>query len=141
MSTLTCPRCGAQKVVKNGRIHNGKQNHKCRACGRQFVEDPQQKRIDPHTKALIDKLLLEKLPLAGIARVCNVSESWLQEYVNLDLAPFAFTVRARSARTVNADFGGAKRRRNQLVENAARSELTTNMQRCNGERLVKKKAT
>jgi hypothetical protein len=41
--------------------------------------------------------------------------------VNLDLAPFAFTVRAR---TVNAGFGGAKRRRNQLVENAARSELT-----------------
>jgi hypothetical protein len=42
---------------------------------------------------------------------------------SLDLAPFAFTVRARSARTVNAGFGGAKRRRNQLVENAARSEL------------------
>jgi hypothetical protein len=31
---------------------------------------------------------------------------------NSDLAPFAFTVRARSARTVNAGFGGAKRRRN-----------------------------
>jgi hypothetical protein len=29
--------------------------------------------------------------------------------INLDLAPFAFTVRARSARTVNAGFGGAKR--------------------------------
>jgi hypothetical protein len=43
---------------------------------------------------------------------------------NLDLAPFAFTVRALRARTVNAGFGGAKRRRNQLVENAARSELT-----------------
>jgi hypothetical protein len=42
----------------------------------------------------------------------------------LDLAPFAFTVRARSARTVNAGFGGAKRRRNQLVENAARSEVS-----------------
>jgi Fe-S cluster assembly ATPase SufC len=44
--------------------------------------------------------------------------------VNLDLAPFAFTVRALRARTVNAGFGGATRRRNQLVENAARSELT-----------------
>jgi hypothetical protein len=42
--------------------------------------------------------------------------------VILDLAPFAFPVRARSARTVNAGFGGASRRRNQLVENAARSE-------------------
>jgi hypothetical protein len=42
---------------------------------------------------------------------------------DLDLAPFAFTVRALRARTVNAGFGGASRRRNQLVENAARSEL------------------
>jgi transposase-like protein len=82
MSPLTCPSCDSSEVVKNGRIHNGKQNHKCRACGRQFVEDPQQKRIDPATKALIDKLLLEKIPLAGIARVCDVSESWLQAYVN-----------------------------------------------------------
>jgi len=28
----------------------------------------------------IDKLLLEKIPLAGIARVTGVSERWLQKY-------------------------------------------------------------
>jgi transposase-like protein len=70
-----CPSCVSQQVVKNGGIHNGKQNHKCKACERQFVEDPQQKRINSQTKALMDKLLLERLPLAGIARVCDVSES------------------------------------------------------------------
>ena len=79
---LSCPRCGSDHVVKNGRIHNGKQNHKCRACGRQFVQNPQQKLISPETKELINKLLLEKLPLAGIARVTDVSETWLQHYVN-----------------------------------------------------------
>ncbi|MGB5637225.1 MAG: IS1 family transposase [Waterburya sp.] len=79
---MLCPSCDSDKVVKNGRIHNGKQNHKCRSCGRQFVQDPKQKRIDQTTKDLVDKLLLEKIPLAGIARVCNVSESWLQDYVN-----------------------------------------------------------
>ena len=77
-----CPNCQSTQVVKNGRIHNGKQNHKCRNCGRQFVENPQQKIISGETKQLIDKLLLEKLPLAGIARVCDVSEPWLQNYVN-----------------------------------------------------------
>ena len=82
MPKLTCPSCNSDNIVKNGRIHNGKQNHKCRACGRQFVQNPTQKRIDPDTRELIDKLLLEKIPLAGIARVCDVSESWLQEYVN-----------------------------------------------------------
>jgi len=38
--------------------------------------------ISDETKRLIDKLLLEKLPLAGIARVAEVSEVWLQQYVN-----------------------------------------------------------
>lgn len=77
-----CPACGSQRVVKNGTIHNGKQNHKCQDCGRQFVQDPQNKLIDDATKRLIDKLLLEKIPLAGIARVAEVSEPWLQHYVN-----------------------------------------------------------
>jgi hypothetical protein len=38
------------------------------------VQDPQNKIIDEATKRLIDKLLLEKLPLAEIARVAEVSE-------------------------------------------------------------------
>lgn len=68
--------------MKNGRIHNGKQNHKCKDCGRQFVEDPQNQPISEEMKDLIDRLLLEKIPLAGIARAAQVSESWLQGYVN-----------------------------------------------------------
>ncbi len=83
---LICPNCQSIRVVKNGRIHNGKQNHKCRDCHRQFVENPQQKIISQDTKDLINKLLLEKIPLAGIARVCDVSEPWLQNYVNVQYA-------------------------------------------------------
>jgi insertion element IS1 protein InsB len=92
----SCPSCESKNVVKNGFIHNGNQNHKCKACGRQFVEAPKQKLISPETKTPIDKLLLEKMPLSGIAkhvlrgnlppqnmrRVCDVSETWLQDYVN-----------------------------------------------------------
>ena len=81
-SALTCPRCQSNQVVKNGRIHNGRQNFKCKACGRQFVLNPTKKVIGQDTRELIDKLLLEKLPLAGIARVTGVSEGWLQTYVN-----------------------------------------------------------
>ena len=77
-----CPNCDSQAVVKNGFIHNGKQNHRCKDCGRQFVEDPEQKRISDATKALIDDLLLERISMAGIARVAKVSEPWLQQYVN-----------------------------------------------------------
>jgi hypothetical protein len=46
------------------------------------VPDPQNKMISDDTKRLIDKFLLEKLPLAGIARVAEISEPWLQHYVN-----------------------------------------------------------
>lgn len=77
-----CPNCESKQVVKNGKIHNGKQNHRCKSCGRQFVEEPQQKRISDATKALIDDLLLERISMAGIARVAKVSEPWLQQYVN-----------------------------------------------------------
>jgi insertion element IS1 protein InsB len=79
---LICPTCGSDDVMKNGTTRRGKQNYKCRDCGRQFVENPQWKPIDPDCKATIDRLLLEKIPLAGIARVMQLSEDWLQRYVN-----------------------------------------------------------
>jgi transposase-like protein len=63
-------------------IHNGKQSHRCHGCHGQFVLNPQNRLISEETKALIDKLLLEKIPLAGIARMVEVSESWLQKYVD-----------------------------------------------------------
>ena len=98
-NTLTCPNCESTQIVKNGRIHNGRQNfflktppprgnlaiggfRKCKACSRQFVQNPTKKVIGPETRDLIDKLLLERLSLAGITRVTGVSEQWLQTYVN-----------------------------------------------------------
>ena len=77
-----CPICASSQTVKNGRIHNGKQRFKCHECGRQFVEQPTKKVIDQATRELIDRLLLERISLAGIARAAQVSEQWLQTYVN-----------------------------------------------------------
>ncbi|EDX83089.1 IS1 transposase subfamily, putative [Synechococcus sp. PCC 7335] len=59
---------------------------KRRGVAPQFVEDPQQKRISDATKALIDDLLLERLSMAGIARVAKVSEPWLQQYASEEYA-------------------------------------------------------
>ncbi len=77
-----CPLCASTKTVKNGRIHNCKQRFKCHECGRQFIEQPTKKVIDQATRELIDRLLLERISLAGIARATQVSEQWLQTYVN-----------------------------------------------------------
>jgi transposase-like protein len=78
----TCPNCHCYRIVKNGHIHNGKQRLKCHGCGRQFVEQPTKKVIDQTTRDMIDRLLLERISLAGIARVVQVSQQWLQSYVN-----------------------------------------------------------
>jgi IS1 family transposase len=72
-------------VVKNGSTRHGKQNYKCRDCGRQFVENPQWQRVSDRIQDnydLLERLLLEKIPLAGIARVLKVSERCLQSYIN-----------------------------------------------------------
>lgn len=79
---MNCPNCCSHHIVKNGSLGNGKPKFKCNTCGRQFVENPKKQPISDSTKQLIDKLLLEKIPLAGIARVTGVSERWLQSYVN-----------------------------------------------------------
>ncbi len=73
-------------MIKNGSIHNGKPKRQCKECGRQFVINPTNKTVSDETKQLIDKLLLERISLRGIARVTGVSWSCLQNYVNNKLA-------------------------------------------------------
>jgi len=79
---MNCPRCSSQNVVKNGSIHNGKPKSKCNDCGKQFVINPTKKYIPKETWDLVDKLLLERISIAGISRVTGISEPWLQKYIN-----------------------------------------------------------
>lgn len=94
---MQCPRCQSTRIVKNGRIHTGKPKWMCKDCKRQFVADPVQRRITDDTKQMIDKLLLERISLAGIARVTGVSARWLQSYVNAnyEAVPRAVTCTAQ----------------------------------------------
>ena len=72
-----CPRCKSPKYKKNGHIHNGKQNHHCHDCGRQFVQGFEQYLIADDKRALIERLLLERLSLRGICRAVGVTLKWL----------------------------------------------------------------
>jgi len=72
-----CPRCQSPKYKKNGHIHNGKQNHHCHACGRQFVDCSEQYLISEDTRALIERLLVERISLRGICRAVGVTLKWL----------------------------------------------------------------
>ena len=72
-----CPRCQSSKYKKNGHIHNGKQNRQCQDCGRQFVECFEQSLIADDTRALIERLLVERISLRGICRAVGVTLKWL----------------------------------------------------------------
>ena len=76
-----CPRCASTNFKKNGHIHNGKQNHQCKDCGREFVLTPENKTISEETKELTKKLLLERISLRGICRVISVTMDWLLGFV------------------------------------------------------------
>jgi insertion element IS1 protein InsB len=72
-----CPRCKSPKYKKNGHIHTGQQNHQCKNCGRQFVQGFAQYRISDDTRALIKRLLVERISLRGICRAAGVGLKWL----------------------------------------------------------------
>jgi len=70
-----CPRCQSPKYKKNGHIHNGKQNHQCKDCGRQFVDGFEQYLVSDETRSLVERLLLERLSLRGICRAVGWDSS------------------------------------------------------------------
>ncbi len=76
-----CPRCESDKFKKNGHIHNGKQNHQCKDCGRQFVDCFEQYMVSDETRGLIERLLLERLSLRGICRAVGVELKWLLGFI------------------------------------------------------------
>ena len=72
-----CPQCQSAKYKKNGHIHNGKQNHQCHNCGRQFVQCFEQYLLSDDKRALIERLLVERISLRGICRAVGVTLKWL----------------------------------------------------------------
>jgi transposase-like protein len=77
-----CPRCGIGPVVRNGANSAGTPTFRCNGCGRRFVAAPQRGPVTDETKALVERLLGERMALRAIARATGVARSWLQRFVN-----------------------------------------------------------
>jgi transposase-like protein len=76
-----CPGCGSPQFKKNGHIPSGKQNHQCKACGRQFVASAEGCTIPDEQRVLIEYLLRERISLRGICRAVGVSLTWLLRFM------------------------------------------------------------
>jgi insertion element IS1 protein InsB len=72
-----CPECGSIQFKKNGHIPSGKQNHQCKACGRQFVATAEDRISADEQRTLMAHLLRERISLRGICRAVGVGLTWL----------------------------------------------------------------
>ena len=80
----------------------GKEKNLCKDCGRQFTIHPTRPRIPEETWRLVDRLLLEKIPLDGIARVTGISASQLHIYVNQKYQDLPHKVQVIKKKSVNS---------------------------------------
>lgn len=71
-----CPRCGGVVVWKNGASRAGKQQYRCKDCGRVFVTEPY---LPELIREIADRMIREEFPVPDIARVLSghVSRRWL----------------------------------------------------------------
>lgn len=76
-----CPQCGSTRYKRNGHIHTGKQNHRCKLCGRAFVLHPENAVVTEEQRVLIERLLLERVSLRGICRAVGVGLQWLLQFM------------------------------------------------------------
>jgi transposase-like protein len=84
-----CPACGSYRYKKNGHTCHGKQNHQCKACGRQFAVDAIARSLAPAQRRRIEQLLCERISLRGICRTMGVSLTWLLHFMVELVASFA----------------------------------------------------
>ncbi len=69
-------------MVRNGRTHSGTPGFRCRGCDRRFVAAPKTGPVPEATKALVRRLLSERVGVRAIARITGRSRSWVQGFVN-----------------------------------------------------------
>ena len=78
---LNCPKCGSERIVKNGFITTATKIINAETAKRQFVLNSRNRPVTEENKKLINRLLLERLSIAAICRVSGISETWTQSYV------------------------------------------------------------
>jgi hypothetical protein len=76
-----CPQCASHQCKKNGYMHNGKQNHQGKQCGRQCGLYPEKCGIDEVQRSWVVYFLLEKISLYGVCRAAGVSIRWLMDFM------------------------------------------------------------
>ena len=67
-----CPRCGSERLRKNGHAENGSQRAKCLECERTFVLEPKGPRHTKKFKEQVVRAYQERTSIRGITRTFGV---------------------------------------------------------------------
>jgi insertion element IS1 protein InsB len=73
---MHCPSCLLDKIKENGPTPYGKQNYRCKVCGRQFVASFTHYFSGQKLRCK-EAALAENLSICGFCRVFQVSLTWL----------------------------------------------------------------
>ncbi len=78
---MKCPKCDSTEVNKNGHCR-GKQNYRCKSCGRQFLEFHSVKGYSNDAKQICLKMVRDGLGFRAIERATGVSHNTIINWVN-----------------------------------------------------------
>jgi transposase-like protein len=78
--TYECTSCASTNIVKNGKNRYGKQQFKCKDCGKQAVLNPSEK-YSEEQKAQILATYQERPSMRGIQRIYGVSRNTLSSWL------------------------------------------------------------
>lgn len=77
---MKCPRCGSNQFQKNGH-RDGKQNYRCKNCGRQYVEAYVVKGYSEDTKQICLRMYRAGMKLREIEQITGISRSTIHNWV------------------------------------------------------------
>ncbi len=75
-----CTRCGSDNIVRNGKTPYGKQQYKCKDCGRYSVLEPSVKYSDEDKEQIL-AAYQERSSMRGIQRIYGTSRNTLSKWL------------------------------------------------------------
>ncbi|MBD2083074.1 IS1 family transposase [Leptolyngbya sp. FACHB-17] len=77
---MNCPQCGSTHINKNGHCR-GKQNYRCKSCGRQFVESRSARGYSEDAKQICLKMYRDGIGFRAIGRATGISHNTIINWV------------------------------------------------------------
>ncbi|MBE9180393.1 IS1 family transposase [Oculatella sp. LEGE 06141] len=77
---MKCPTCGSEQFQRNGH-RRGRQNYRCKNCGRQYIEAYVVRGYSEDTRQLCIKMYSAGLGLREMERLTGISHSTLYNWI------------------------------------------------------------